>query len=143
MELEPEKLSITGEVVSSDILKCIWDDIYSTLIIYYPTAKSLEMPEIKAIITHKREFKRVKRKLLKSKHIIDHSLSEWGIEADMIKASAFVFKADTGWIIVKRVGYYSLEKDLKHEFLHICEDLLCLNYGILTSNDLLLREINK
>ncbi|MFC1894182.1 hypothetical protein ACFLYR_09275 [Chloroflexota bacterium] len=129
---DKEIIEIAGYPVTPETLRGIWEDIRSELVSDFPIARSIEMPSVYAFVVPRKEYRRVFKQLKHSKHIINTEKTEWG-EEGAPSTSAFAFKSERGWVILKRERFgYAVEADLKHELTHIWEEILGLVWGKLT-----------
>lgn len=130
--MEPETFVFRGKPVNQAILIRIWEEIRVELADKYPV-DDVKMPNIRAMILNYKNFRKALKKLLSSPHIEDTSETEWGAKITTPSAVTFYGDVDQTWMVLKCGGYgYSLEVDLRHELLHICEAILGLKWGTLT-----------
>lgn len=132
--MKPLHITIKGVPVSQKLLGTIWGEIRITVSKIYPCARNIEMPKIEAITLSRAAYVKQFNYLIKSPHIQDRSLEEWGnggVKPD--ESSALIFHDDSfTWYILKCRGRFPLERDLRHELAHIYEDFLLLPEGTLT-----------
>ena len=125
--------------IETTIIKSVWTRLSNELWSEYPAVRGLVMPSIRGYILDPKPFDRLQRKLINSKFLLNTGQMEYGSTSPII-ASASVFKDKDGWVILKCKDRYSIERDLRHEILHIFEHILGLSTGTLSRYEMKIQE---
>ena len=123
---------IAKKRIDPSIIKSIWNQLASELLPQYPAIKNLTMPSVRCSILEPKRYERLESKIQKGNFIDLRPLEYRLAILDPKDSCAFLNHVKGGYLIVKCEGRGSLEGNLRHELLHIFEELLKLPVGTLT-----------
>lgn len=126
-----ETFTFKGKQIKQESLKRVWEQTRRELSKRY-AVEDAQMPKIDGVILSGKCFWRALKRVKQSSHMIDTEAIEWGESASFISACTFFADTRETWIVLVCEGLRPLEQELKHELLHIWENILGLQWGALT-----------